>query len=138
MNFFIIPFASFSLVMMVFISFCLLKISSRITQPIIELQNKIKQIISAHQKEKEVLIKEQEQSGVQSVINRLEKSWMQEKDRKENSNDFNIMLGYKPRNHEINVLYLAFSNLTKTIKVARNSLYEGDDNQALLNYHEVA
>ena len=106
MNFFIIPFASFSLVMMVFISFCLLKISSRITQPIIELQNKIKQIISAHQKEKEVLIKEQEQSGVQSVINRLEKSWMQEKDRKENSNDFNIMLGYKPRNHEINLNFI--------------------------------
>lgn len=48
------------------------------------------------------------------------------------------MLNYKPRNHEINYLYLAFSNLTKTIKVARNSLYEGDDNQALLNYHEVA
>lgn len=48
------------------------------------------------------------------------------------------MLNYRPRNHEINVLYLAFSNLTKTIKVARNSLYEGDDNQALLNYHEVA
>jgi tetratricopeptide (TPR) repeat protein len=48
------------------------------------------------------------------------------------------MLNYKPRNHEINVLYLAFSNLTKTIKVARDSLYEGDDNQALLNYHEVA
>ena len=48
------------------------------------------------------------------------------------------MLNYKPRNHEINVLYLAFSNLTKTIKVARNSLYEGDDNQALLGYHEVA
>jgi hypothetical protein len=36
------------------------------------------------------------------------------------------------------MLYLAFSNLTKTIKVARNSLYEGDDNQALLGYHEVA
>jgi len=48
MNFFIIPFASFSLVMMVVISFCLLEISSRITEPIIELQNKIKQIISAH------------------------------------------------------------------------------------------
>jgi len=48
------------------------------------------------------------------------------------------MLNYKPRNHEINVLYLAFSNLTKTIKVARDSLYEGDDNLALLNYHEVA
>lgn len=48
------------------------------------------------------------------------------------------MLNYKPRNKEINLLYLAFSKLTKTIKVARNSLYEGDDNQALLNYHEVA
>jgi len=48
------------------------------------------------------------------------------------------MLNYKPRNQEINMLYLAFSNLTKTIKVARNSLYEGDDNQALLGYHEVA
>ena len=57
---------------------------------------------------------------------------------KERSNkDFDIMLNYKPRNHEINLLYLAFSKLTKTIKVARNSLYEGDDNQALLNYHEV-
>ena len=48
------------------------------------------------------------------------------------------MLNYKPRNYEINTLYLAFSDLTKTIKVARDSLYEGDDNQALLNYHEVA
>jgi hypothetical protein len=37
------------------------------------------------------------------------------------------MHNYQPRNKEINVLYLAFSNLTKTIKVARNSLYEGDD-----------
>ena len=48
------------------------------------------------------------------------------------------MLNYKKRNHEINLLYDAFSNLTKTIKVARTSLYSGDDNQALLNYHEVA
>lgn len=63
-----------------------------------------------------------------------EKGSKEERDNK----DFNIMLNYKPRNHEINVLYLAFSNLTKTIKVARDSLYEGDDNQALLNYHEVA
>ena len=55
-----------------------------------------------------------------------------------NNKDYNIMLGYKPRNKEINMLYLAFSNLTKTIKVARNSLYQGDDNLALLNYHEVA
>ena len=50
---------------------------------------------------------------------------------------FNIMHNYKPRNKEINILYLAFSSLTKTIKAARNSLNEGDDNQALLNYHEV-
>jgi len=42
--------------------------------------------------------------------------------------EFDIMLHYKPRNKEINVLYLAFSNLTKTIKLARESLYEGDDN----------
>lgn len=61
---------------------------------------------------------------------------MQKKDR--HSKDFNIMLNYRPRNYEINMLYLAFSNLTKTIKVARNSLYEGDDNLALLNYHDVA
>lgn len=48
---------------------------------------------------------------------------------KERSNqEFNIMLNYNPRNNEINLLYLAFSKLTKTIKVARNSLYEGDDN----------
>jgi hypothetical protein len=47
------------------------------------------------------------------------------------------MLNYKPRNKEINFLFQAFSNLNKTIKVARNSLYLGDDNQALLNYHEV-
>jgi hypothetical protein len=60
------------------------------------------------------------------------------KDMIQKKKEFNIMLNYKPRNHEINYLYLAFSNLTKTIKVARNSLYEGDDNQALLNYHEVA
>jgi len=58
--------------------------------------------------------------------------------RDRNNQEFDIMLNYKPRNNEINVLYLAFSNLTKTIKVARESLYEGDDNQALLDYHEVA
>ena len=47
------------------------------------------------------------------------------------------MHNYKPRNKEINILYLAFSSLTKTIKAASNSLNEGDDNQALLNYYEV-
>jgi len=63
----------------------------------------------------------------------MKKNIENEKSRK----DLDIMFKYKPRNKEINVLYLAFSNLTKTIKVARNSLYEGDDNRALLNYHEV-
>lgn len=48
------------------------------------------------------------------------------------------MLNYKPRNKEINLLFLEFSNLAKSIKVARESLYEGDENKALLDYHEVA
>jgi len=48
------------------------------------------------------------------------------------------MLNYKRQNKEINMLYEAFSHLTKTIQVARKSLYEGDDNSALLGYHEVA
>jgi hypothetical protein len=52
--------------------------------------------------------------------------------------EFDIMLNYKARNKEINILYLEFSNLAKTIKVARESLYEGDENKALLDYHEVA
>ena len=57
--------------------------------------------------------------------------------KKGNDKEFDVLLNYKARNYEINTLYLAFSDLTKTIKVARDSLYEGDDNQALLNYHEV-
>lgn len=135
MKWFIVPFAIFSLIMMLVISYFLLRISTQITSPIIELQDKIKQIISSHQKEKEALIKEQEQQGPGTLVAAPKvKEVKDEKDKKE----FNIMLHYKPRNHEINVLYLAFSNLTKTIKVARDSLYEGDDNQALLNYHEVA
>ena len=69
-------------------------------------------IIDSHQKEKIELIKQQQSKN--QVDNK--------------SKEFNIMLNYKPRNNEINVLYLAFSNLTKTIKVARNSLYMGDDN----------
>jgi tetratricopeptide (TPR) repeat protein len=57
---------------------------------------------------------------------------------KGNEREFDIMLDYRPTNYEMNTLYLSFSDLTKCIKVARDSLYEGDDNQALLNYHEVA
>ncbi len=51
--------------------------------------------------------------------------------------ELNIMANYKNRNEEINFLYHAFSNLTKTLSVAKNSLECGDDNQALLSYHEA-
>lgn len=39
-----------------------------------------------------------------------------------------IMRNYLPKNNEINQLYLSFSNLTKTIKLARTSMYQGDEN----------
>ena len=35
-------------------------------------------------------------------------------------------------------MFLSFSNLTKTLTAAKSSLDDGDDNQALLNYHEAA
>jgi hypothetical protein len=91
-------------------------------------------IIQAHQSEKDELIKEQAQLNQPGLADASSKDRSQAQKKKE----FNIMLNYRPRNKEINLLYLAFSNLTKTIKVARNSLYEGDDNQALIGYHEVA
>lgn len=47
------------------------------------------------------------------------------------------MSGYIPVNKEMNILYKQFSNLARTIKIARESLFEGDENQALMNYHEV-
>lgn len=56
---FIVPFALFSLAMMTIISYFLVTISTSITEPIIELQEKIKQIIQSHQQEKEILIQEQ-------------------------------------------------------------------------------
>lgn len=127
--YFILPFVIFSTIMMLITSYCLSKISSQITEPIIELYDKIKMIISSHQKEKE---KFNEQHG-------LGEKYSRKADKKEQQNQgTDIMLNYRPRNNEINTLYLAFSNLTKSINVARNSLHEGDDNQALLNYHEVA
>ena len=58
---FIIPFAAFSMIMMVVISYFLKRISIQITEPIIELFMKIQDIITAHQKEKEQLIKDQSQ-----------------------------------------------------------------------------
>ena len=59
-----------------------------------------------------------------------------EEDREDKQKD--IAFNYKPRNRQINKLFLAFSKLTKTIDVARNSLSQGNENQALLRYHEVA
>lgn len=60
---FIVPFAIFSLVMMFVISYFLQMISVQITEPIIELYTKIQDIITAHQKEKEQLIKDQSQTN---------------------------------------------------------------------------
>jgi hypothetical protein len=82
---FIIPFALFSLTMMVLISYFLFKISKRITQPIIELFQKIQDMIKAHQKEKEQLIKEQTELTIGG-----EKKQLQTDKKKE----FNIMLNY--------------------------------------------
>ena len=130
---FIIPFALFSLFMMAVISYFLQRISEHITEPIIELFKKIQDIIIAHQSEKTQLVKDQSNVGGEFISEN-----QKDKNPTEKKKEFNIMLNYKPRNKEINMLYLAFSNLTKTIKVARNSLYEGDDNSALLGYHEVA
>lgn len=129
---FIIPFALFSIIMMLGISFFLKQISTRITKPIIELFQKIQNIITAHQNEKNEMLKEKQQQNINGMTENTFKTAQAK------NQEFNIMLNYKPRNKEINLLYLAFSNLTKTIKVARNSLYEGDDNQALIGYHEVA
>ena len=60
---FIIPFALFSFIMMLVISYFLSKISKHITKPIIELFQKIQDIITAHQIEKNMLIEEQKQQN---------------------------------------------------------------------------
>ena len=65
--YFILPFVIFSTIMMLITSYCLSKISSQITEPIIELYDKIKMIISSHQKEKE---KFNEQHGLGEKYNR--------------------------------------------------------------------
>lgn len=73
-------------------------------------------------KEKEKLIKEQ------IKYESKDKSGKKNKKDRGKGKEFDVMLNYRDRNYEINTLYQAFSNLTKTIKVARDSLYEGDDN----------
>lgn len=52
--------------------------------------------------------------------------------------NINVIGNYGDRNAEINFLFQSFSNLTKTLTAAKSSLDEGDDNTALLNYHEAA
>ena len=97
------------------------------TKPIIDLFKNVQTIINTHQSEKEELIKMQQNKGQydeQIQIGKFDKM----KSEKDDNKDYDIMLNYKPYNKEINTLYRAFSNLTKTIKVARDSLYQGDDN----------
>ena len=48
-----------------------------------------------------------------------------------------LIINYKNRSKEINLLYHAFSNLTKTLTVANKSIESNSSNSALLNYHEV-
>jgi hypothetical protein len=57
-QFFMLPFSIASITLMLIISYCLKKISWDLTEPIIELQDKIKDIIKYHQKEKDLLIKQ--------------------------------------------------------------------------------
>lgn len=57
--------------MMVITSLCLSKISSQITEPIIELYDKIKMIISSHQKDKEMF---NEQHGLGDNMRRLDQN----------------------------------------------------------------
>jgi hypothetical protein len=93
------------------VSYLLKRMSEHITDPIVELHQRINTMIHGYKQER---IK-----GSRKIVEELS-------------------LGYRPRNKEVNKLYLAFSNLMKTIGVARNSLSEGNDNKALLGYHEVA
>lgn len=56
LKYFIGPFIIFSIIMMIVISNCLVKISTEITNPIIELGEKISDIIREDEKEKWILI----------------------------------------------------------------------------------
>ena len=52
--------------------------------------------------------------------------------------NLDVVGNFEDRNYEINLLFRSFSDLTKTLSAAKSSLDDGDDNQALLNYHEAA
>jgi len=108
---FILPISAVTLLIMGLVSILLWKISEHITEPIIYLYEKICDIIKAYQKNSGKEVKDRVQE---------------------------ITLSYKPKNMQINRLYLAFSKLTKSIEIARSSLLEGNNNLALIGYHEVA
>ena len=93
----IIPFTVTTLIMMLFGGYFLNKIAQGVTSPIVELQEKIGDIIKFRNEEKKGL----KQTGGQ---------------------EYDIMNNYVPRNNEINQLHLAFSKLSKTVRAARNSL----------------
>jgi len=46
-------------------------------------------------------------------------------------------LSFKKSSKELNELSLTFNKVAKTIKIATASIKEGDEAQALLNYHEA-
>ena len=111
---FIWPFTLFVIFMMIFISYILKKISVSITAPIIDLFKQIQDIITENRNEKNKQMEEQQKVN-ESGLNQIS-------DKNQNQGQ-DIMRNYLPKNNEINQLYLSFSNLTKTIKLARTSMY---------------
>lgn len=109
----IVPFLCITIVMMLVGSYFLNMIAENITDPIINLKEEIGDIIEFRMEEKQGF---KQQAG----------------------REWDIMNTYQNRNDEVNKLHLAFSRLTKSVRLAKNSLDLGDDNKALLNYHEVA
>lgn len=119
---FILPYVLVSIIVIFIITTIFKKVSIYLTKPLIDLQYKIQQIMHAY-------------TSVQHDVKTddIILSSPQQKTTKE----LNFIVNYKNRNKEINFLYHAFSNLTKTLSVANTSLESGDANQALLNYHEA-
>lgn len=133
-NTFMIPFAIIMLLVMIFVAYGLREVAIFLTQPIIDLLFEIKVIIDHNDADR----KSKSANKVKHQLGLIEKNAKKYVANQRKTQDFNLMLNYRPRNQEINQLYLAFSKLTKTIKFARNSLVLGENNQALLNYHEIA
>lgn len=129
---FVMPIMVLSMLVTVFVLYMLSKLSSEVTEPIIGLYHKIRLILDAHNIEKKQLLNLNEANIGHSVFKSKNSINVKKK-----SQYYDIMAGYKPVSYEMNFLYKQFSNLVRTIKIARESLFEGDDNQALLNYHEV-